>query len=587
MKSKGFFINSLKGIKIMFEANPAMFLLHIFFTTVHGASWALQVLFMQKFFDMAQNYAANKIDFRTIILYLIGMGLSYALCQLMNGVDNCHARILDINVGKRTNRLIHKSIDRINVVEFEDTSRLDFINKAITGSRNMVWVCLTLLDLVFFYTIYFSFMGWYLFTLKPILGISIVIVFIPCVLSQLVQVMNFKKLEDKSAPIRREYENYERCMTDKEFFKETRLLGATDFFNMLYTSSLNKLNRLVFIAQLKKNLLNLILAMVTVIGYGIIIYMLFRFVMNQEISIGAFAAVLASIYRLYSFMSELVSERIGWASENVATVENFLNFISEKNNPEKQMPRPQNYDIKLNNVSFIYPMTDKKALDNISLTIHNGQTLAIVGENGSGKSTLCRLIMGLYEASEGEVTFGDIPVKYLSYDNTSAVFQKYGQYKMTVQENLIISQMDKPANEAMLMDICDKSGVLLKGESYKDGLNTMLGRDFDGIEISGGQWQRIAIARGLFRHSDLIILDEPTAAIDPLEETRLYNDFINICNDKTAILVTHRLGSAKIADRIIVLKNGEIVQDGNHRQLINTDGEYKNMYESQRKWYSD
>ncbi|MNC07272.1 putative multidrug resistance ABC transporter ATP-binding/permease protein YheI [compost metagenome] len=195
--------------------------------------------------------------------------------------------------------------------------------------------------------------------------------------------------------------------------------------------------------------------------------------------------------------------------------------------------------------------------------------------------------MGLYEASEGEVTFGDIPVKYLSYDNTSAVFQKYGQYKMTVQENLIISQMDKPANEAMLMDICDKSGVLLKGESYKDGLNTMLGRDFDGIEISGGQWQRIAIARGLFRHSDLIILDEPTAAIDPLEETRLYNDFINICNDKTAILVTHRLGSAKIADRIIVLKNGEIVQDGNHRQLINTDGEYKNMYESQRKWYSD
>ncbi|GGF99236.1 hypothetical protein GCM10010912_50020 [Paenibacillus albidus] len=587
MKSKGFFINSLKGIKIMFEANPAMFLLHIFFTTIHGASWALQVLFMQKFFDMAQNYAANKIDFGTIILYLIGMGLTYALCQLMNGVDNCHARILDINVGKRTNRLIHESIDRINVVEFEDTNRLDFINKAINGSRNMVWVCLTLLDLVFFYTIYFGFMGWYLFTLKPILGISIVIVFIPCVLSKLVHVMNFKKLEDSSAPIRREYENYERCMTDKEFFKETRLLGATDFFNRLYTSSLRKLNRLVFIAQLKKNLLNLILDIVTVIGYGIIIYMLFRFVMNQEISVGAFAAVLASIYRLYSFMSELVSERIGWASENVATVENFLDFISEKNNPEKLMSKPQNYDIKLNNVSFIYPMTDKNALDNISLTIHNGQTLAIVGENGSGKTTLCRLIMGLYEASEGEVTFGDIPVRYLSYDNTSAVFQKYGQYKMTVQENLSISQMDKPANEAMLMDICDKSGVLLKDESYKDGLNTMLGRDFDGIEISGGQWQRIAIARGLFRHSDLIILDEPTAAIDPLEETRLYNDFINICNDKTAILVTHRLGSAKIADRIIVLKDGQIVQDGNHRQLINTDGEYKSMYESQRKWYSE
>ncbi|WP_189029548.1 ATP-binding cassette domain-containing protein [Paenibacillus albidus] len=159
------------------------------------------------------------------------------------------------------------------------------------------------------------------------------------------------------------------------------------------------------------------------------------------------------------------------------------------------------------------------------------------------------------------------------------LYTKTGGHGVTrfrdIDDVVSISQMDKPANEAMLMDICDKSGVLLKDESYKDGLNTMLGRDFDGIEISGGQWQRIAIARGLFRHSDLIILDEPTAAIDPLEETRLYNDFINICNDKTAILVTHRLGSAKIADRIIVLKDGQIVQDGNHRQLINTDGEYK------------
>lgn len=122
------------------------------------------------------------------------MGLSYALCQLMNGVDNCHALILKISVGKRTNRLIHQSIDRLNMVEFEDTHRLDFINKAITGSQNLVWVCLTLLDLVFFYTIYFGFMGWYLFTLKPILGLSIVIVFIPCVLSKFAQILSFKKI---------------------------------------------------------------------------------------------------------------------------------------------------------------------------------------------------------------------------------------------------------------------------------------------------------------------------------------------------------------------------------------------------------
>lgn len=105
--------------------------------------------------------------------------------------------------------------------------------------------------------------------------------------------------------------------------------------------------------------------------------------------------------------------------------------------------------------------------------------------------------------------------------------------------------------------------------------------------LSGGQWQRIAIARGLYRKSNLIILDEPTAAIDPLEETRLYNDFAEICRDKTAIIVTHRLASVKIVDRIIVLKDGRIIQDGNHNQLISVDGEYKKMYESQKKWYTN
>lgn len=586
-KSGMFLTSSLKGIRVMFEANPAMFLLHVFFTAIHGLSWVLQVVSMQKFFDAAQRYVANEIDLFTTIIYLVSMGLAYALCQLMNGVDNCHARILNIHVGKRTNRLIHKRMGEIKAIELEDTNYLDFVNKAIKGSENVVWVCLTLLDLLFFYTIYFGFMSWYLFELEPILGVSILVVFIPCILSKLVQAIHFKKLEEQSAPVRRETEFYERCMTDKEYFKETRLLGASEFFKGLYTSSLMKLNRLVFKAQLKKNILNLILDAVTVIGYGIIIYMLFVFVMNGKISIGTFAAVLASIYRLYSFMNELISERIGWASENIGTVENFLDFIkrSEGEPFRQQGLRPPEFDIKLHNVSFNYPITDKKVLDNISLTIQHGETIAIVGENGSGKTTLCRLIMGLYEANEGEVTYGGIPVEHLRYDLTSAVFQRYCKYNMTLQENITISQMSKSIDDAMLLDICDKSGVILDGKDYQEGLYTMLGRDFDGQELSGGQWQRIAIARGLCRDNDLMILDEPTASIDPVEETRLYRDFAEICSDKTAIIVTHRLGSAKIADRIIVLKNGKIVQDGKHNQLVNRDGEYKRMYESQRKWY--
>ena len=195
--------------------------------------------------------------------------------------------------------------------------------------------------------------------------------------------------------------------------------------------------------------------------------------------------------------------------------------------------------------------------------------------------------MGLYAPSEGEIYYNNVSSKKLNYKNISAVFQNYCKYNMTLSENIEIAQPEKDSTSCILNDVCQQAGVHLYDESYKNGFDTMLGRDFGGTELSGGQWQRIAIARSLFRDSQLIVLDEPTAAIDPFEETRLYNNFINLCRDKTAILVTHRLGSAKIADRIIVMKDGKIIQDGTHDQLIQINGEYKTMYNAQSKWYTE
>ena len=219
------------------------------------------------------------------------------------------------------------------------------------------------------------------------------------------------------------------------------------------------------------------------------------------------------------------------------------------------------------------------------MTIKNVQTLAIVGENGSGKTTLCRLNLGIYEPTIGDILFGNISVRDLTRENDSAIFQNYCRYKMTLKENICISQTNTTPTEKSLADICTQSGLSLNDEKLFDGLDTMLGRDFNGVELSSGQWQRVAIARGLFRASNFIVLDEPTSAIDPIEESRLYNDFMKICRNKTAVIVTHRLGSVKIADRIIVLKDGKIAEDGTHNELIAIGGEYKRMFEIQSKWY--
>lgn len=581
-KGNGFICNSIKGIRIMLQAEPKMLLLHIFFTFLHGLSWTLQVVFTQRFFDSAQNLVQKNVDLTSSMIALLCMIASYAFCQVMNGVDNCHARILSLAITRHTNQSIFKRIDKLDCIDFEDTKRLDYINKAMNGGGNLVWVCLTLLDTVFFYTTYFVLMGIYLFTLKPILSISILAIFIPCLISNIIQIKTFRDLENISAPIRRECDYYESCASD---VRETRLWGATDYFKKLFYSCLMKINKLTLRAQLKKNAINLLLDSITVIGYGVILFMIFVFVLRQEITVGAFAAVLASIGRLFSFMSEVISERIRWASENVAALDNYMSFVAENTVNESERINCGQSDIILNGVEFKYPASDKYALKNVNLTIKGGQTLAIVGENGSGKTTLCRLLLGIYSPTKGQILIGSTPIENVSNENWSAVFQNYCKYKMTLKENITISNKRRTSEDAEIEYVCEKSGIVLEDEKLLNGIETMLGRDFDGAELSGGQWQRVAIARGIYRSCGFIVLDEPTSAIDPLEETRLYKEFVNICEGKTAIVVTHRLGSVKIADCIVVMKDGVIVEHGTHADLIAQNGEYKRMYDMQSQWY--
>ena len=172
------------------------------------------------------------------------------------------------------------------------------------------------------------------------------------------------------------------------------------------------------------------------------------------------------------------------------------------------------------------------------------------------------------------------------FRNTSAVFQKYQRYQMTLRENLGISETGRPARDADLDPICAAAGIEQRGANYPEGYDTMLSREFDGVDLSGGQWQRIAIGRSFFRTNRLIILDGPTAAIDPLEETAVYNRFANLAKDKTAVIVTHRLGSVRLADRILVMKEGVLAEQGTHEELLLSGGEYARLYKAQEQWYA-
>lgn len=575
-------------LKMVLASCPLYFIAVCVIGVIHGFSWGLNTYATQLFFDSVASAVSTKSGLTMVYISLAVLGTVTIGSQVLNGVHNFMANSLSNRMPGHLGKYIHQKAARVEPVLYESPDLLDDINKAQQGAINSLVLLVVIVSLFTFYLPYFAFMAWYLYRLKPVLVISLVFIFIPVMITQLIRGAVHARLEDESAPLRREVDYYLRCICDREYFKETRLLGAYRFFKELYLTALKAMHQKKWTVELKTNLLELGMKMLTLAGYFGVLYLLFAALMNGEISIGSFAAVFASIELMFNIMEEIISSHIGRLTQNLGTVRNFIRFLDL---PERSgsMERVSFTDgIKFTNVCFSYPGAEKNAVEQINLTIKPGETIAIVGENGAGKSTLVKLLMGLYLPTEGTVEIGGVDSRELSlnsvYQGITGVFQKYQRYQLTLKENVEISDL-KAQDQARLSAAAAKADLELCPETFPQGFETMLSREFDGVDLSGGQWQRVALARGFYRVHDLIVLDEPTAAIDPLEETRIYEKFAELSQDKTAVIVTHRLGSAKIADRIVVMDQGRIVEVGTHEQLIQERGKYAQMYQAQAQWY--
>ncbi|MCL2753618.1 MAG: ATP-binding cassette domain-containing protein, partial [Defluviitaleaceae bacterium] len=239
---------------------------------------------------------------------------------------------------------------------------------------------------------------------------------------------------------------------------------------------------------------------------------------------------------------------------------------------------------------FKYPTSENYTLDGLSLKLEKGKHYAVVGANGAGKTTITKLLTGLYDEYEGEIllngkelrTFEASAVKSMF----SVVYQDFARYQISMAQNIAIGDAARDIAEENIKRVASKIELNETIADLKDGINTPLGKIIEGgADLSGGQWQKIAIARSLISRAPIKILDEPTAALDPIAESRVYGEFEELMRGKTTIFISHRLGSTKLADEILVIKDGAIAENGSHNELMKLGGIYAEMFEAQRKWY--
>ena len=329
-----------------------------------------------------------------------------------------------------------------------------------------------------------------------------------------------------------------------------------------------------------------------VVSYLVLIFVAIEIILGR-FAIGQFMAVRSLLTQLSGNISSLFFN-IASASEGLVNATDFMEFMETpaKNNGDvivSDIPK-----IEFRNVSFTYPRNKKKALDNINFVLNPGDSLAIVGENGAGKTTLIKLLIGAYQPTEGEILINDVPIErierasYLS--KIGALFQDYTRYEFaTLGENVWFGDVSQPYDTQKIKESLELAGLGDLVSKFKRGLNQILSRDLDlknSTDLSGGQWQRLGIARAFFRQPSVLILDEPTSAVDAKAEYQIFRNILQRQKDRTTIIISHRFSTVRKAEKILVLESGKIIEHGTHEELIAHNGLYKEMFELQAEGYN-
>ncbi|WP_353062720.1 ABC transporter ATP-binding protein [Tunturibacter psychrotolerans] len=398
----------------------------------------------------------------------------------------------------------------------------------------------------------------------------------------------------RQTPAKRQMDYLRQVAGSREGAKEVKLFGLNKFFTGRFQALADQIYLEDVTLSRSKLIVGGLLGVIGTLGYyGAYVYVIWR-TLHGAYNIGEFGFLTTAIQQASSNLQQVFSTASGIADQALFLTDLIAFFDMKPTVLSKTdglpAPVPIRTGFEFRNVSFTYPGTNRTVLKNFNLTLSPGERIALIGENGQGKTTVVKLITRLYDPTEGEILLDGIDLReYVLEDlhrHIGVIFQDFMRFEMTARENIGVGRVDQPYEDSDIEVAAQKSLADTVVAKLAGGYDQMLGRRFEGgVELSGGEWQKMALARAYLRDAQLLILDEPTAALDARSELEVFERFAELTQGKMALLISHRFSTVRMADRIVVLSGGRLIEEGNHQQLIDKNGLYASMFEMQAASY--
>lgn len=597
-KNKNTFISFIKTqiyfSKLIYKEHPKSFILYFVLSLLISLIPPILIILNKEMIDAISTMGDNPDNYKIAVSLLI----VYFLLQYFSAVIKNLLGYIFTKITQTVNFILKKlMISKLFIIplsEYEDSIFFDTINLANVALRgNGVKVTSNVIGIISSLISLFGILG-ILLSIHWLMPIALFFSTLPGIVLIFIAKTKKYKTNKKTSPTERELGFTESLFLNKNSIKEIKIFNLGNYLIEKWSKLFKQVQKYnLDLALWESKTESIAVLILNISSFGVSL-LLINQIQNNNLSIGSYVALLGAVTAVQGIFAS-IGGNLGSIFETAiynSALMKILNY-EEKGISIKESVEIQQIDsISIENVSFYYPKSNYKVLDNVTLKINRGEKISILGYNGSGKTTLANCILGLYDVSEGLVNVNGINLTRIEktkyFEKISAIFQDFYRYKYSVRENIGFGDLKKLDDDQELYKLLQKVELYEKVKNYQYNLDTYLTKELsEGSELSGGEWQRIAIARGFLKDSDLIILDEPTASLDPITEMKIFEIFNNLSETKTTITISHRIGPTKLSDRIIVMNKGKIVEEGTFNELMNKRGLYYEMYISQSKWYEN